>query len=83
MLTAFIQNLRDVHDSQTFRREFKVDGQEVPQTLRTTDHTGAAGRPRYAFYRVSNTNAETGSVSIGHIRTRNAVASFYNMPGIS
>ena len=49
MLTAFIRNLRDVLDSQAFRREFKVDGREVPQTLRTTDHTGAAGRPRYAF----------------------------------
>ena len=48
MLTAFITNLRDVLDSQTLRREFKVDGQEVFQTLLLTDHTGAAGRPRYA-----------------------------------
>ena len=49
MLTAFITNLRDVLDSQTLRREFKVDGQEVSQTLLSTDHTGAAGRPRYAL----------------------------------
>ena len=39
MLTAFITNLRDVLDSQTLRRKFKVDGQEVSHTLLSTDHT--------------------------------------------
>ena len=49
MLITFIRDLRKVIDSRTFRREFEVDGQECPQTLRTTDHTGTSGRPRYAI----------------------------------
>ena len=49
MLITFIRDLRNVLDSRTFRRKFEVDGQECPQTLRTTDHTGASGRPRYAI----------------------------------
>ena len=49
MLITFIRDLREVLDSRTFRREFEVDGQECPQTLRTTDHTGASGRPRYTI----------------------------------
>jgi len=48
MLTAFLRNLRHMLDSRTFRREFLVEGQEIPHTLCTTDHSGAAGRPRYA-----------------------------------
>ena len=51
-LTAFLRNLRDMLDSRTFRREFVVDGQDFPQTLRTTDQTGAAGRPRYVITEV-------------------------------
>ena len=49
MLITFIRDLRKVIDSRTFRREFEVDGQECPQTLRTTDHTGTSGRTRYAI----------------------------------
>ena len=49
MLITFIRDLRNVLDSRTFRRKFEVDGQECPQTVRTTDHTGASGRPRYAI----------------------------------
>ena len=49
MLITFIRDLREVLDSRTFRREFEADGQECPQTLRTTDHTGASGRPRYTI----------------------------------
>ena len=46
-ITALMINLRTVLDSRTFRREFEVYGQEVPETLRSTDHTGATGIPEF------------------------------------
>ena len=49
VLTASVRPLRDMLDSPTFRNEFVVERQEIPQTLRTTDHTDAVGRPRYAI----------------------------------
>ena len=80
MLTAFIRNLRDVLDSQAFRREF-MGKKFLRLSVRLTTQVLREGQ--ICFYKVSNTNAETGSVSMGQIRTRNAVVSFYNMPGIS
>ena len=49
MLTAFTRNLRDVLDSRTFRREFEVDGQEFPQTLRTTEPHRCCGKAEICY----------------------------------
>ena len=37
MLTPFLRNLKDMLDSRTFRREFSVEREEIPQSLCTNE----------------------------------------------